>query len=123
MRQFCKFCLVGGVGFFSDFAIFSLVSLICSVFFAKVIGFFCALQITFVLHKIFTFSASKSSYWIYIFGQIKGFVFNFIVFSLCCLYLDNINISFFVAAGMTLMFNFYYAKYYAFKNLKKDFYK
>ena len=115
MLQFYRFVLVGGVGFFCDFSIFSIFSHIFNIFLAKLISFTIALQVTYCLNKIFTFSKLKPLYWMYILGQIKGFLFNLVVFGLFCYYLDSVTISFVLAAGVTLLFNFYYAKYISFK--------
>ena len=115
MGQFYFFCLVGGLGFICDYAIFLTLNLFLNTYFAKIIGFFFFFFLTYALNKWLTFSARKASYSVYILGQTKGFLINILIFSAVYSYTKSQNISFLIASGTTLVFNFYYAKYFAFK--------
>ncbi len=81
----------------------------------------CAVQLTYFMNKFITFSRSNAIYTAYILGQVKGFLINIFVFSVVYYFTENQNIGFFMAAGITLIFNFYYAKYFAFKAKSEDF--
>lgn len=116
MRQFYFFCLAGGSGFICDYFIFVITHEFVNAYLAKPIGFFCAVQLTYFINKLITFADRTPLYLIYILGQIKGFLINFLVFSAVYYYTQNQYIGFFIAAGITLLFNFYYAKYFAFKS-------
>lgn len=121
MRQFYFFCFVGGLGFICDYFIFSTVSIFLNTYVAKPIGFICAVQLTYLINKSMTFRDHTAIYIVYILGQIKGFLINMLIFSLIYYFTKNQNIGFFIASGMTLIFNFYYAKYFAFKAKTRNF--
>ncbi len=61
MREFLRFCLVGGVGFLVDSVVTNLLfflfgdSSIDFVLIARLVGMFAALQSTYGLHRVFTF--------------------------------------------------------------------
>ena len=115
MRQFCFFFLVGGLGFICDYVVFLTLNLFLNTYLVKPIGFLCAVQLTYMLNKWLTFPDRKANYVLYILGQTKWFLINILIFSVVYFYTKNKHISFFIASGTTLIFNFFYAKYFAFK--------
>lgn len=121
MKKFYFFCLVGCAGFIFDYVFFLVANIFFNTYLSKFIGFICAVQLTYFLNKFITFSNSNAIYIVYIFGQMKGFFINICVFSMIYSFTENRNIGFVVAAGFTLIFNFYYAKYFAFKAKPEDF--
>ncbi len=121
MRQFYFFCLVGGLGFICDYIVFSTVSIFINAYIAKTIGFICAVHLTYFINKSMTFRDHTAIYIVYILGQIKGFLINMLIFGLIYFFTKKQNIGFFIASGLTLIFNFYYAKYFAFKAKIRNF--
>lgn len=116
MKRLYFFCLAGGCGFIADYFVFTLISSFYGAYLAKFLGFICAVQITYYVNKTFTFFDKEPNYIIYIIGQTKGFIINYIVFSIIYYYTQKQQLGFFAAAGITLLFNYYYAKYFAFKS-------
>lgn len=61
MKEFLRFCLVGGIGFIVDSVVTNVLFFILAkenmdmVLVARIIGIFVALQVTYALHRVFTF--------------------------------------------------------------------
>jgi len=115
MKKFYFFCLVGGAGFIFDYLVFSVTNIFLNTYTSKIIGFICAAQLTYFMNKFITFSQCNAIYTAYIFGQVKGFLINMFIFTVIYSFTRNQNIGFLVAAGITVIFNFFYANFFAFK--------
>ncbi|TKU10955.1 GtrA family protein [Citrobacter sp. wls829] len=55
-----KFGIVGGVGFIVDAAVMYALKTFTGVYVAKIISFFCAVFVTYLLNRIFTFKEKAS---------------------------------------------------------------
>ncbi len=119
MLRFFQFCLVGLVGFFVDFLFFFISSQVFNPYFSKVIGFLIAVQATFFLNSYLTFKGRSRSYLLYVLGQGKGFIVNFLSFYFILGVFSEFSygliLSFAAASVIALVFNYVYANYLAFR--------
>lgn len=60
MISIVKFSVVGGVGFIVDAAVMYALKVFVGIYFAKMISFFCAVFVTWLLNRIFTFKGKTS---------------------------------------------------------------
>lgn len=121
MKQFIKFGVVGGIGFIVDASIllFLVNILIFDIAFSRACSFSCAVFVTWLINRKFTFEQSSKyskskEYFIYFFIQIFGALINFIIFILL---VNNIEfmkkiliIPLFIGSIFSLIFNFFCIK-------------
>ena len=102
--------------FIVDFLSFIIIKNWIDVHISRVIAFYVAVNATYVLNSIFTFAQMKGNYGMYVFGQSKGFIINFLVFEAAFLLLSGKNwaeeLSFVAGSIVALLFNYMYAKIY-----------
>lgn len=90
MREFFRFCLIGGVGFLVDSAVTNILFFLLAqenlsmVLVARIIGMFVALQATYRLHRVFTFRGqtphSRRSWVKFMQFNLIGAAINYVVF-------------------------------------------
>ncbi|MCP5003995.1 MAG: GtrA family protein [Planctomycetes bacterium] len=113
------FSLSGGVGFISDFTAFLLLQMIFNPHVARLFSFIVAVNITYYLNETLTFHDRKGHIWLYVLGQTKGFIINYMTFEGIYAALKgipyNIYIAFIAGSMIALGFNYFYAKIFAFR--------
>lgn len=83
-----KFSIVGCIGFIVDAATMYALKLFLSIYFAKMISFFCAVFVTWLLNRIFTFKEktsglnSRNEFGRYFLLMLFGGVINYMAFYL-----------------------------------------
>lgn len=119
MKRFFLFSLAGIAGFLVDYSIFFLFEPLISAHFARVVSFITAVQVTYGINKHLTFKDRNGRYWMYLAGQSKGLLLNFLIFEALLFMLQGYpyapHIAFISATIPALLFNFTYAKYLSFK--------
>lgn len=117
MKQFARFVMVGLLGLGADYLAFLALSSWLPVEVARVLSFLVAVNVTFTLNRVFTFAGGQARYGWYVFGQAKGFLLNYLVFTLCLALLPDwsskATLAFLAGSAVALFFNFVYAKYIA----------
>lgn len=91
IRQFLFFAVVGTVGFLVDTAILYLLKSILGLYVSRVISFFCAVYVTWLLNRNWTFYYEKtahkrSQFLLYLWLMVFGGVINFTVYSILVYY-------------------------------------
>lgn len=119
--QFLRFCLVGGVGFIVDFLV--LQALIIFGFtpqFARIYSILLALQVTFVLHRQFTFRVQHSWWraWIkFMASNALGALVNYACFVFALNFVSHTP-AMLIATVIALFFNYWANKRYVFRPKK-----
>jgi putative flippase GtrA len=117
LKQFALFVLVGSLGLGADYLAFLAFALWLPVELARVFSFLVAVNVTYTLNRLVTFAGGQARYGWYVFGQAKGFLLNYLVFTLCLLVLADVaggaTLAFLTGSAVALFFNFAYAKYIA----------
>lgn len=120
MRQLFFFSVAGGVGFGTDFCVYLLLRHWLDVHSARVLAFLVAVNVTYLLNSRFTFQDRKGRYWLYVFGQGKGFLLNLAVYEgimWVAGYSGNVPLVAFVTASVAaLAFNYLYARHLVFRH-------
>ena len=119
MKRFLLFSLSGGVGFISDFTAFLLLQMIINLHIARLFSFILAVNVTYCINELLTFHDRKGYFWLYVLGQSKGFIINYVTFEGTYAALKGIpystHIAFIAGSLLALGFNFFYAKIFAFR--------
>ncbi len=117
MKQFGMFVLVGLAGLGADYLSFVLIALLLPAELARLFSFLIAVNVTFALNKRVTFANGQARYGWYVLGQAKGFVLNYLVFTVSLMWLKTMpwehTVAFLAGSAVALFFNFAYAKYVA----------
>lgn len=119
MKTLLEFSIAGALGFVTDYVVFLILSQWISIHIAKPISFLLAVNVTYLINKYLAFKDKQARYGWYLFGQTKGFLLNFAIFEVLLIMLVHVeyghHAAFIVAAAITLIFNFTYARYLAFR--------
>lgn len=122
MKKFFYFLLTGIFGFITDFSVFTILTKHVDIYLARTASFMVAVNVTYYINNYLTFREFRGHYMIYVLGQTKGFLVNFFVFSLLLIIAQELKskniIAFIGGSTIALIFNFLYAKYFAFMGEK-----
>ncbi|WP_182858939.1 GtrA family protein [Klebsiella pneumoniae] len=92
-----KFGIVGGVGFIVDAAVMYALKTFMGVYLAKIISFFCAVFVTYLLNRIFTFKektsglTNREEFSRYLLLMLLGGVINYTAFYLSVTFREGAN--------------------------------
>lgn len=118
IRQFCKYAIVGVLGFIVDAGILHLLLEHLNPYYSRLISFLSAVIATWILNRHYVFNKNKSASregCAYLIVQSVGFLVNFIIYSILVYYGMIPLPALAIAAGVSLISNFLGSKFIAFK--------
>lgn len=112
------FFIVGLVGFAADASSYFIIRNLLNEHISRLFAFSIAVNITYYFNKRYTFPGKSKRYILYILGQVKGLMINFLVFEMFLYYLAllewGVQIAFVAGSVAALCFNYLYAKHLVF---------
>lgn len=126
LPRFVRFCIVGGVGFLVDAAMFELVVRAgMALEMARIVSLFLAMQVTYRLHRAFTFEAvdvrGHRPWMKFMVSSVLGAVVNYLSFlmTLRLIHIDHAMLdrqaAVAVGAGVAMFFNYWANKTFVFR--------
>lgn len=126
LPRFLRFCLVGGVGFLVDATLFELVVRAgMALELARIVSLFIAMQVTYRLHRAFTFGAvdvrGHRPWMKFMVSNALGAVVNYLAFLLALrlIHIDHAMLdrqaAVAVGAGVAMFFNYWANKSFVFR--------
>lgn len=124
MKQFLLFSTSGGAGFITHLTLFNFLIPFLDTHLAYIVAFIVAVQVTYELNRRITFRGSYSRYWLYVVGQIKGFLINLMVFEVVIQLLPDLllskNIAVVMGSTAAMLFNYIFSRNFVFRFKQKQ---